>query len=157
MEYLNRTTMGVSSNDLEEAISLGQYELAVEMLQFKEARIALNSHEIWDNLMKMLENGEVGIYAIEMLNRIPVKNWHFDNTKELCLNLNTFARKKREIIVSHAPILFCVLVAEFLYKISEASLQHHNRCKATADNFIELGDSIEDSIKEEEELRYFLT
>lgn len=50
-----------------------------------------------------------------------------------------------------------MLVAEFLYKISEASLQHHNRCKATADNFIELGDSIEDAIKEEEELRYFLT
>lgn len=64
------------------------------MLQFKEARIALNSHEIQDNLMKMLEDGELGIYAIEMLNRIPIKNWHFDNTKELCLNLNTYARKK---------------------------------------------------------------
>jgi hypothetical protein len=71
--------------------------------------------------------------------------------------MNYFARRKHELVVCYAPLLFCVLLAELLMKISVVSLQHQNRCRATADIYMELGDDIEDCIKEEEQLKYYLT
>lgn len=70
--------------------------------------------------------------------------------------LNNFAKKRDEIIVCPSPLLFCALTAEFLIRISGTSLHHQHRCLAASELFKELGIKIEDAIKDEEELKYYL-
>ncbi len=90
-----------------------------------------------------------------MLSRVTLKYWDDEITKDLCNNLQTFAKKRDEILVCKSPILFCALIAEFLTAVSEASLSL-NLCLEAAENFKDLGVSIENSIKDESVLSYYL-
>lgn len=70
---------------------------------------------------------------MEMLGHISNRYWSLKLTKELCSVLTNFAKKRNEIIICHAPLLYCALTSEFLTRLSNASLQHQNRCLATAE------------------------
>lgn len=154
---IRKSTMGIGQQDLLTAFEGKHYDLCVDMLRFKEPRGALERQQVQENLIKLLEHGETCYQAIEMLNQIPNRSWSLELTKELCNTLNNFAKKKSDIVLSRSPILFCVLTAEFMARIASVSLQHRNRCKATADMYKQLGLCIEDAIKEEDVLRYYLT
>ena len=107
--------------------------------------------------MGLLKHGETCLPVIEMLNRIPNKNWHVELTKELCLTLTNFAKKKNDIIVCSGPLLFCTLVAEFMKRLSLASLQYENRCISVHNIYMALCLHLEDAIREEIELKHYLT
>ena len=149
-------TVGVSARDFDAAFKARQFDLCVEMMSFKEARLALDDQKVQLELIRMTEVGDTCLQAIEMLNRIPTKNWHMDLTKDVCATMSTFAKKSNELIVCTSPLLFCVLAAEFFTKLAAASLQHETRCLTVAEIFTDLGKQVELAIKDEEELKYAL-
>jgi len=57
-----------------------------------------------------------------MLITIPSRSWHQELTKELCSILTVFAKKREEILYCTNPVIFCVLVAEFMDRLSSSSL-----------------------------------
>ena len=54
------------------------------------------------------------------------------------------------------PLLYLVLLSEFLIKISEKFIIYKGICRSVIKNLILLAQNIEDSITEELELKYFL-
>lgn len=154
---LSKGDLPIDSEDVINSFEKRQYELCVRMVQSKEARVALETPAMQAELVKLLANGNTCLPAIEMLNLVSNKAWNLDLTKPLCSILVGFAKKTTELVVCHAPLLFIALAAEFLTRLSDVSLQHETRCLATAKFIIDFGMAIEDSIKEEEELKYFMT
>lgn len=146
----------ITIDDMNLAFREGLFDLCVSFLSLNEISLALHSPKIQEQLVKLLEKGETCTQAIEMLNQISTRHWHIELTNELCSVLATFAKKRSEIVICSAPLLFCALTAEFLNRISEASLQHQNICSETSEIYKDLGRSIQDAIKEENELKYFL-
>lgn len=154
---LSKGDLPIDSEDVINSFEKRQYELCVRMVQSKEARVALETPAMQTALVKLLGTGSTCLAAIEMLNLVSNKAWNMDLTKTLCATLVAFAKKTTELVVCHAPLLFIALSAEFVTRLSGISLQHETRCLATAKFIIDFGMAIEDSIKEEEELKYFLT
>ena len=154
---LSKGDLPIDSEDVINSFEKHQYELCVRMVQSKEARVALETPAMQAALVKLLTMGSTCLPAIEMLNLVSNKAWNLDLTKLLCSTLIAFAKKTTELVVCHAPLLFIALSAEFLTRLSEVSLQHETRCLTTAKFIIDFGMAIEDSIKEEEELKYFMT
>lgn len=146
----------ITVDDMNLAFKEGLFNLCVALLSLDEINLALHCPKIQEQLIKLLEKGETCRQAMEMLNQISTKHWHLELTNELCSVLATFAKKRYEIVICSAPLLFCVLTAEFLNRISEASLQHQNSCTETAEVYIYLAKAIQDAIKEEHALKYFL-
>jgi hypothetical protein len=71
-----------------------------------------------------MEFGESCHAAAEMINAIPMMNWHFELTKDFTIRMNKFAKKSGELLFCRCPILFCVLTAEIMRKIGYASFPH---------------------------------
>jgi len=153
---LRMNTVGVSAHDFDAAFKARQFDLCVEMMSFKEARVALDDLKVQMELIRMTELGDTCLQAIEMMNRITTKNWHMELTKDLCSTLSTFAKKSNELVVCTSPLLFCALTAEFFTKLASASLQHETRCLTAADVFLNLGLQVELAMKDEQELKYAL-
>jgi hypothetical protein len=147
----------ITPSDFRIAFDAGQYELCVDMLQFRSARIALTGPDIQEALLELLTSGETCLQSIEILNVIPLRSWNMNLTKDAIQKLMNLIKKTNEIIVCPEPLLFCVLAVEFLNKISSVSLQFENRCKEAAAQFIDLADYIEESYKDEDELSYALS
>ena len=126
----------------------------IELIDDHVAECFRRDPEVQERLVALLETGETCLQAIDMLSHISDRAWRVELTKELCLVLNTFAKKRDELRLCPGPLLFCVLTIEFLMRLASISLQHQNRCLSTAEVFKELGISIEDSFKDEKELRY---
>ena len=156
-EVLRRSLRGATRRDLKLAFEKRQFDLCVSMLKYQDAILALSDPAIQETLVSLIESGETALQAIEILNRVPRKQWHMELTKDLCDNLNIFAKKRSEIAICYAPLLLCALTAELMERLSSVSLQHQTRCLATKSIFMGLGVSIEDCIKDEDELKYLLT
>lgn len=146
----------ITADDLHAAFRAGLYEVCVDMLGFKAVRVGLHKANIQAELIQLLQKGETCLPAIMMLNKIPNRHWNLELTKELCGVLSILAKKRYEIAICHAPILFCALVSEFLQKLSDISLQFKGKCNNITGDYLELAIALQDSIKEESELRYFL-
>ncbi|CAG9316768.1 unnamed protein product [Blepharisma stoltei] len=147
---------GITTKDFTSAFEEGLFELCVDMLRFKEAATALEDEKIQEDIIKIIENGDSCLQAVEMLNAIPNKEWYLEHTKDLTNNLYELAVKKKEILICQAPILFCALTAEFLTRLSSASLEHQNRCIETANLYIDLGAALIESILEEPFLNFYM-
>ena len=156
-EVLRRSSRGAKRSDMKTAFAKRQFDLCVAMLKYQEAVVTLSDPNIQEVLISLVESGETVLQAVEIINRIPRKQWHLELTKDLCDNLNIFAKKRSEIAICHAPLLLCALAAELMDRLATISLQHQTRCLNTKVIFIGLGVSIEDCIKDEDELKYLLT
>lgn len=156
-DVLRRSNRGATRREMKLAFTKQQYDLCVAMLRYQDAVVAFSDPSLQEILISLVEVGETVLQAVEIINRIPRKQWHLELTKDLCDNLNIFAKKRSEIAICYAPLLLCALTAELMDRLSTISLQHQTRCLNTKSIFIGLGVSIEDCIKDEDELKYLLT
>ena len=151
---LSQAKGGVASPEFSAAFEKGMYQICLDMLRFKEARICIFNKDYQKTLVGLIEVGEYSLTALDMLGFIPNKEWHAELTKELCDVLEDQAKKSQQILVSRSPILYCALAAELLTKFSGSSLFYQSRCLSVAEDFKELGAYLEDSIKDEKVLRH---
>lgn len=80
--------------------------------------MALDNIEIQEEVLKLIDNGDTFLNAIEMLSYVNLRSWAFELTKDLCNMLNTFAKKRTELLVCHSPLLLCALTAELLMRLA---------------------------------------
>jgi len=153
IDYLKTMAAEALSEDMRTAFDFGQYNLCVDMLRYKEARMALDDFKVQEKLIKLLEAGETCLQAIELISWVPIRKWHTELTKDLCNALDSLAKKSTEIAFCRAPMLFVALVAETLENLSNISVQQRNRCLSCSADFRELGKNMEIAYKDEGELQ----
>ena len=155
-KVISRRKQPVKRSDFELSFTNHCYWLCLDMLRWKEARTYLFSSQVQKELLKLLEKGETCYFAAEMISVIDLKYWHAHHTKDLCEGLMHQLKKTDEIVKCPYPLLYLVLLAEFLRKIGNRSVLYSRKCERTIHNLLLLCKCIEDTITEELELKYFL-
>ena len=156
-EVMRNRKQGIASKDLELCFEKKAFRLAMDIVKWKEARVYLNHRTTQKALIDLLSNGSTCYYASEMLSWIPTKHWNLDLTRNLAETITHMVKKTEEILKSHHPLLFLVLMCEFFLRLVPVSLEHKTRCERMVDILQDFASEIEDTIKEENELKYFLT
>ena len=119
--------------------------------------LEIKSKIMQESLVSLLDNGTTCLLAIEVLGRLEEKVLSYELIRNLCLSLNFFAKKKLEINYCEAPLLFCVLVVEFMEKLINISSHYKSRCDVTKGIYLSLACSIQETIQDEKSLKYYMT
>ena len=132
------------------------YDLCILMLSDNVKRVSLANLDLQSKLVELAKVPESCLQSMEVLSRITNNLWRKQLTKELCINIQYLIKKTENIIYCSNPIMFCILSAEFLTRISALSYENRSRCLKTVDLLIDLAQSIQVKIKGEKDLSYFL-
>lgn len=153
---ISKRRQEVKKVDFELAFKNHCFWLCLDMLKWKEPKTYFLNKKIQKILLEMLKNGETCYFAAEMIVLIEGKFWHPPYTKELCEVVTYQLKKTYEIAKCPFPLLYLVLVGEFLQKIIPFNIIFSGICRSTLGEILLLARCIEDSIKEELELKYLL-
>ena len=155
-EFLDNSKFVVHLAEFCIALESKRYEVCRSMLGLMSGRLDISSRELQEQLLAMLENGETSLLAIDIICRISPQAWNYQLTKPLCLKLEVFAKKRLDLYSCEAPILFCVLVAEVMQRLSSKK-QFEGRCLDLQDTFLDLAVCIQDSFNDDDSLKYLMT
>ena len=156
-EFILNTNIKLETEMICSSLENGKFTICYSMLYKLPFHLTIKSIKIQKILLKLLEKSQTCLLAIEILNRLSLRCWNFDLTRELCLNLSNFIKKKKEILYCPSPILFCVLASELMIKFSNYSRQFKGKCLSVSKLYINLASSFEDSIADEQSLKHYLT
>jgi hypothetical protein len=156
LDICNRRKKPISSDNYIECLSYKMWGLAVSLLKFKECRPVVQRKSIQNEITKLVCEGETCYAAAEMLSWVDVGSWNVELTKKLITNSTDMTNKTQKLLMCPHPITFLILMAEFMLRLAPVHIEHSNRCTACAEDFLILAKNIIDSIKEENELQYFL-
>ena len=156
-EYITIYEKKTTSKDFFMAFEKGQFNLCLAMLSIGVSRLSLKNIDFQKKLAELIVNPEQCLLCIELLAEINEKDWIPEITKLLCMNLQNFAKKTDSILYCAKPILYCVKVIEFLSEVSARDYEYRAKCLSVADLFKELALNLQDQIKGEDDLRYFMT
>lgn len=155
-DVIAKRTREVTQEDFKYCISEKFYWLALDMLKWDEPLRYLYNKDSQKQIVELLRNGTTCYFAAEMLARIEPSLWDSSNTETVCQIVNFIIKKNLEFYKCPHPMMFLVLMAEFLLKIALINIYYATICKETAGNLILLAKCIEDNIDEENELKYFM-
>lgn len=156
-EYIKIFEKETTSKDFYFAFEKGQFNLCLAMLSIGVSRLSLNNIDFQKRLIELIVNPEQCLLCIELLAEIDEKDWIPEITKLLCTNLQSFAKKTDSILYCAKPILYCVKVIEFLSDVSTRDYEYRAKCLAVAELYKELALNLQDQIKGEDDLKYFMT
>ena len=156
LKHLAITKVEISSSEFSEAFGKGFYHICVKMLRSKEPRSVLVKEKYQSDLINLLNSGDTCLQAINMLGFINHRDWKTDLTKTLCTSLDEFISTTDELAACSSPLLYCVLVVEFLQNMSLNSVQNKHRCLECADLYISQAFHLQEMIKDDEVLKYQL-
>ena len=145
-----------SARDFFLAFEKEHYRLCVIMLAKGVDRISLTPMHFQEKLLKILVKPEICLEAVELMSRIPTKFWRSSLTKQLCEGVQIMIKKSEDILFCTQPILFCVLAAEFLKRISNQDYQSKAKCLKVVDLLLDLAKQILQKIKGEDALSYYV-
>ncbi|OMJ88668.1 hypothetical protein SteCoe_9369 [Stentor coeruleus] len=132
------------------------YSLCVFMIKIGVVHVTLNDKIFQSKLVEIIKSPEKCLYAIEMISMIGNRNWQESLIRDLCINLQNMAKKSLDLIYCPKPILFCVLTAETLERLSNKSYQYRAKCLSVSELYLQLANYIQLQIKGEEDLKHFL-
>lgn len=156
MKYVENTQVDISGSEFLEAYNKGFYKACIKMLRFKEPIGTLVKKNIQETLINLLDSGTTCLEAVEILSYINYRDWVTELTVDLCEHLDTLINESDELSACSSPILFCVLVVEFLHSISLNSIQNKHRCLECSESFVEQTFHFEKAIKDTEVLKFML-
>lgn len=156
MKHLANTQIDVTGSEFIDAYDKRFFRACVKMLDSKEPRGTLIKHDLQESLIILLDEGTSCLEAIQILSYINHRDWATDLTVALCEHLDTLINESEELVSCSNPLLFCVLVVEFLQNISLNSAQNKHRCLECAESFVSQVLHFEKAIKETEVLQYLL-
>ncbi|OMJ66398.1 hypothetical protein SteCoe_36766 [Stentor coeruleus] len=155
-DVIAKRTRDVTQEDFKYCLSQKFYWLALDMLKWNEPLRYLYNKDAQKEIVELLRNGSTCYFAAEMFARIEPSLWDSSNTETVCEIVNLTMKKNFEFYKCPHPMLFLVLMAEFLLKISHVNIYHATLCRETANSLILLAKCVEDNIDEENELKYFM-
>lgn len=156
-EYILNSGIEVTSGQFVLALLNNKFDVCYTMLRVYRLSLEIRDRNLHRQLITMIESPSTCLLAIEILNRIKLQYWTLEYTRDLCLTLSTFIKKKHEIVYCPGPMLFCVLVLELMKKISKFSNKYTARCNNTAEIYTNFGISLESCLADEETLKHFMT
>ena len=119
----------------------------------KEGKISLNIQMI------LIENLGFGQYLFDILcilKIIPIKNIKLDYVDKICLYLSYYVTNNEAIIKCPFPLLCIALACEYLLQLGRINIKIKYKVETIKDELIKLGISIQNSIKNEDMLNYYL-
>lgn len=156
LKHLSKTKLEISASEFSDAFNKQFYSICLKMLKSKEPRGDLIREKYQSKLITLLESGDTCLQAINMLGFINHRDWIGDLTKTLCCTLDDLISTTDELFVCPSPLLFCVLVIEFLRDISLNSVLNKHRCLECAELFVQQSFHIEKMYKDDDVLMYLL-
>lgn len=155
-EYVKRHKHHANGREFFTSFEKRLYSLCVFMLKTGVIHVSLNDNIFQSKLVEIIKIPEKCLDAIEMISMIGNRNWQENLIRDLCLNLQSMAKKSLDLIYCTKPILFCVLTAETLQRLSRKSYQYRAKCLSVSELYLQLANYIQLQIKGEEDLKYFL-
>ena len=156
LQYIENTQLDITGIEFLEAYEKGFYQVCTQMLRFKEPIGTLVRKKIQESLINLLDSGTTCLEAIQILSYINYRDWVTELTVDLCEHLDILVNESDELSACSSPILFCVLVVEFLHSISLNSVQNKHRCLECSESFVEQTFHFEKAIKDTEVLKFML-
>lgn len=132
------------------------YKLCVSMLSMKFSRISFRQYEFQDKLIKLMSFPETCLESIEIISRIPTGHWREAFTSDFCARITKLVKRSEALMFCEQPIMFCILAAEFLKKVSEKYYQHKAKCLKAVEMLLGFCNQLLAQIKGEEELKYYV-
>lgn len=149
-------TKPVNRTDFEDSLRQKCYWLSLDILKWEDPVAYLLTKPGQEKIVALLEKGSTCYFAAEFLARIIPSCWHSVHTERLCYLHELLLKKSLEFLKCPQPILYLVLMAEFLIKIAPVNIYHTTLCKNLSSSTIALAQTIEDNIDEEKEMEFFL-
>ena len=119
----------------------------------KEGKISLNIQMI------LIENLRFGQYLYDILcilKIIPIKKIKLDYVDKICQYLSYYVTNNEAIIKCPFPLLCIALSCEYLIQLGKINIKIKYKVETIKDELIKLGISIQNSIKNEDMLNYYL-
>jgi hypothetical protein len=107
-------------------------------------------------LIDNLRFGQNTFYCLCILSCISDRAIVTDYSDKLCKHLLLFTKDEEGMSRCKYPILLCALAAEFLYRLGRLNVKYQYKCNSVAEIFVQLGGNLQESIKDEEMLSYYL-
>lgn len=149
-------TVPVTRKDIESSLDKKCYWLALDILKWDDPAAFLLTKEAQDKIVDLLKSGSTCYFAAELFARIIPSCWHSVNTENVCKEMSFLLKKSQEFYKCPQPILFLVLMAEFLNKIAPVNIYYTTLCKSVSKESILMAQMVENNIDEETEMSYFL-
>ena len=113
----------------------------------------INTQEI---LIENIRNGEYAFYCVCLLNVIEDRYILPRNVEKLCKTAMVLVRDEEGLTRSRHPILLCALIAELLNRLAKAHTKFQYKCVSVSSHILEVAESIQNSIKDEVTLNYYI-
>ena len=146
----------LTKNDFAFCFESKCFWLCLDMLKWKESKSYLFSFKVQSIILDLLEKGSTCYFAAEFLSHIDAKLWSHSLTKKLCLAIQQQIGKTDELLNCPFPLLYLVLLSEFLLKIAQHDIFFTGVCNSTANSLLVLAECLESTITEELELKNFV-
>ena len=156
-EYILATKLKITSEQICIALDRKKYEVCYTMLKVINQSLEFIPLNLQKELISLTENPDTCLLAAEILNRLNLRSWNIESTRDLCLTLTSTLKKKQDIMYCPNPMLYAVLIAEVMRRIGNFSDQYRTRCFNTQQLYIEFGVSLQKSFKNEETLKFYMT
>ena len=146
----------ISEDHFELVIKANQLELIPFFLTLPDCRVILKSKDIHKMIVdQYCKYGNKLYYAAVMLSYVDVVNWSGSLTKELC-RMIFILMKNKDIMNCHSPIITCILLCEFMKKISEASVENSSRCNKVIESLTSFINSIHEANPNEVYIKFLM-
>lgn len=107
-------------------------------------------------LIDSIKFGKYVFYCVNLLSVIPDSYLNTDLSDNLCKSFLTLSRDEEEISKTRYPLLVCTLSAELLFRYGRLNAKFAYKCQSVAEIFLSLGENLQNAMKEEETLNFFL-
>jgi hypothetical protein len=155
-DYILNSGIRLTTEQFVLALTNEKYDVCYTMLKVYKFSLEIKNKNIHKLLIGLIENSSTCLLAVEILNRIKRQYWTLDYTRDLCLTLSTFIKKRQEIAYCGSPLLFCVLVLELMKNLSKYSTKYSARCNNTSEIYMSLGVCIEECLVDEDSLKHYM-
>ena len=107
-------------------------------------------------LVDSLRSGEHVFYCLNLLSAIPPNLLNTELSEKICKTFLTLTRDEEEISKTRYPLIVCCLAAELLLKLGKLNAKYAYKCQSVAEIFLSLGENLQNAMKEEDILNFFL-
>ena len=125
----------------------------IKLKKIQEGFFPINAQLI---LIEALRFGEYVIDVLCLLNSINDNCINLSYSDKIFSNILFYTNSEGNLTKCKEPLLFIAIACEFLMKIGKIDLKLYYKAQTVVEEILNLGENIQDSIKDEERLNYYL-
>ena len=154
-KYFNKNKKKFFSKLLQKLIYVLKNESIdeIKLKKIQEGFFPINAQLI---LIEALRSGEYVIDVLCLLNSINDNCINLSYSDKIFSNILFYTNSEGNLTKCKEPLLFIAIACEFLMKIGKIDLKLYYKAQTVVEEILNLGKNIQDSIKDEERLNYYL-